>query len=161
MPVQDWVHHWSEGAGGRVVRIVAALLAFVALAALYDRFTIYDLTGYENYSSEEAMESAQLARNIAEGKGYTTDSIRPVALYLLAGAADPGQSSQVLAQPVPDLTTPPVYPYVLAGLMKALPFEIYGQGILVLSAGEMDQHIQPGAFLCRHVVAFFPGPPAV
>jgi hypothetical protein len=123
MPLQDWVHHWGEGAGARALKVVAALLGFLALAALYDRFTIYDLTGYENFTSEEAMESAQLARNLAEGRGYTTDSIRPLALYLLTSAAEPGQSSKVLAQPVPDLTTPPVYPFLLAELMKALPFQ--------------------------------------
>ena len=69
------------------------------------------------------MENAQLARNLSEGKGYTTDSIRPLALYLLASAAEPGQSSKVLAQRVPDLSNAPVYPFLLAGLMKALPFQ--------------------------------------
>lgn len=122
MPIQDIIHNWQEGSGARVVKIAAALLAFIALAALYDRFTIYDLVRAETYSSEEAMDGAQLARNVAEGRGYTTDSIRPLALYLLENAADPGQSSKVLAQRVPDLSNPPAYPYLLAGLMKVLPF---------------------------------------
>jgi hypothetical protein len=116
MPLQSWIHHWEEGEGARVVRVAAALLAFIALAALYDRLCD------ENFSSEEAMENAQLARNLSGGKGYTTDSIRPLALYLLASAAEPGQSSKVLAQPVPDLSNAPVYPCLLAGLMKVLPF---------------------------------------
>jgi hypothetical protein len=117
MPLQSWVHYWGEGAGARVLKAAAALLAFIALASLYD------LLSYESYSSEEAMESAQLARNLSGGKGYTTDSIRPLALYLLESAAEPGQSSKVLAQRVPDLSNAPVYPYLLAGLMKALPFQ--------------------------------------
>src|SRR5580698_9761620 len=81
MPLQTWIHHWEEGAGSRLIKVVIALLGFVALASLYD------LLSYENYASEEAMENAQLARNVSQGKGYTTDSIRPLALYLLESAA--------------------------------------------------------------------------
>jgi hypothetical protein len=117
MLLQTWIHHWEEGEGARILKVVAALLAFIALASLYD------LLSYESYSSEEAMETAQLARNVSDGKGFTTDSIRPLALYLLASAADPGQSSKVLAEHVPDLSNAPVYPFLLAGLMKALPFK--------------------------------------
>src|SRR5665213_1638700 len=117
MPLQDWIHHWEEGAGARVLKIVVAVLAFIAVAALYDLLTA------RSFSSCSAMESAQLARNLSEGKGYTTDSIRPLALYLLGGAAEPGQSSKVLAGRVPDLTSPPVYPALLAGWMKVGPFQ--------------------------------------
>ncbi len=35
----------------------------------------------------------------------------------------PGQASQYLRRPVPDLGTPPVYPALLAGLMAVLPFD--------------------------------------
>ena len=117
MPLQAWIHYWAEGAGARAMRLTAALLGFIALASLYD------LLSYESYSSEEAMESAQLARNLSEGNGYTTDSIRPLALYLLESAAEPGQSSKVLSQRVPDLSNAPVYPFLLAGLMRVAPFQ--------------------------------------
>lgn len=123
MPLQDWIHHWNEGAGARTLRVFAAVLGFVALAGLYDRFTIYDLVNAESYTSEDAMETAQVARNLAEGKGYTTDSIRPLALYLLENAAAPGQSSKVLAERIPDLTTPPAYPWLVSCLMRVLPFQ--------------------------------------
>jgi hypothetical protein len=117
MPLQTWIHHWDEGEGAKTLKVAAALLGFIALASLYDVFS------YENFSSEESMETAQLARNISEGKGYTTDSIRPLALFLLANAAETGQSSKVLAQRVPDLSNAPVYPFLLAGFMKVLPFQ--------------------------------------
>jgi len=116
MPIQEWIHHFGEGAGVRALKIAAALLGFIAVASLYDLFS------YEGFSSEEAMENAQLARNLSDGKGYTTDSIRPLALYLLENAADPGQSSKVLAQRVPDLSNAPVYPFLLSGLIRMLPF---------------------------------------
>jgi hypothetical protein len=41
------------------------------------------LRAYRNLATQEAMDSAQLARNIAEGKGYTTLFIRPFSLYLV------------------------------------------------------------------------------
>ena len=69
------------------------------------------------------MEMAQLARNLARGKGYTTQSIRPLSIYLLRRQAPPGQAADVLDRPVPDLSTAPAYPVLLAGLMAVLPFD--------------------------------------
>jgi len=81
--------------------------------------------------TEEAMDTAQLARNIATGEGYTTKFVRPFSVQLHrqqslegsegAGALeinDPGY----LKRPHPDISNAPVYPVVLAGLMKVLPF---------------------------------------
>ena len=79
------------------------------------------------------MDSAQLARNIADGKGYTTLFIRPFSLYLVQShnqarhAAAPASATnldfaRIKYRPHPDLANPPVYPLVLAGLMKVLPF---------------------------------------
>ena len=92
---------------------------------------VYNLRAYRNFATPEAMDSAQLARNIAEGKGYTTLFIRPFSLYLVqshnqAKAADAlasaGTDFAQIKTPHPDLANPPVYPLVLAGLMKVLPF---------------------------------------
>src|SRR5205085_1360893 len=85
-----------------------------------------------NLAAPEAMDAAQLARNISEDKGYTTQLIRPFSLYLLQnrGTADnpsavtnppPDNLARVKAGP-PDISNPPVYPCLLAGLMKVLPF---------------------------------------
>lgn len=123
MPLQQWIHHWEEGPGAQLLKTFAAILAFIALACVYDLFT------YQGFSSEEAMENAQLARNISEGKGYTTDSIRPLALYMLASAAPTGQSSKALAGPVPDLSNAPVYPFLLGLVMKILPFKFGSAGV--------------------------------
>ena len=78
------------------------------------------------------MDAAQLARNIAEGKGYTTLFLRPFSLYLVqshnqakrAGCADQRRlrTSRRSKPAHPDLANPPVYPLLLAGLMKVLPF---------------------------------------
>jgi hypothetical protein len=92
----------------------------------------YNWRAFRNFGTQEAMDGAQLARNIAQGKGYTTLFIRPFSIYLLkkrnkaregapdvGAVADPGR----LRGMHPDLANPPVYPVVLAGLMKVLPFD--------------------------------------
>src|ERR1035441_7740013 len=75
--VQNLIHKLEEGAGARYVRIVLLILAVVAVMVLYD------LRACRNFSTPEAMDSAQLARNISEGKGYTTLFVRPLSLYLV------------------------------------------------------------------------------
>jgi hypothetical protein len=117
VPLQDWIYHLEEGAGAKVIKVAVAILGFVALAGLFDALA------YQSFSNGEAMETAQLARNLARGKGYTTQTIRPLSIYLLRRQAPPGQAAAVLNHPVPDLGTPPVYPVLLAGLMAVLPFD--------------------------------------
>ena len=112
--IQDWIHKLEVGEGVRYVKVTAMVLAYMVLAA------IFDLRGYKAFSTQEAMDAAQLARNIADGKGYTTDFIRPISIHLLQKRR--GEGVTVLREPHPDLANPPVYPVVLAGLMKALPF---------------------------------------
>jgi hypothetical protein len=115
--LQELIHKLEEGAGVKGIRVV---LAFVALAALA---VVYDFRCYRNFGSEEAMDSAQLARNIAAGRGFSTDCIRPLSLHLVKTHRDDG--SPMLKPPLehPDIVNAPVYPVVLAGLMKVLPFD--------------------------------------
>ncbi|MGA3282831.1 MAG: glycosyltransferase family 39 protein [Verrucomicrobiota bacterium] len=123
--VQDLIHKLEVGAGRRVLRSVVLTLVVMALVVLYD------LRAYRNFSTPEAMDTAQLARNIADGKGYTTLFIRPLSLYLVqknnearqAGApVNAGADFAQIQTAHPDLANPPVYPMVLAGLMKVLNF---------------------------------------
>lgn len=112
--IQEWIHKFEVGEGTRHVKLVAVILGLLALTA------VYDLRNYKNFSTEEAMDTAQLARNISEGKGYTTDFIRPLSVYLLQKVR--GEEAPILKEPHPDISNPPVYPYVLSVLMKILPF---------------------------------------
>jgi hypothetical protein len=123
--IQNLIHKLEVGAGPRFFRITALLLVVLAL------FLRYDFHAYRNLATPEGMDAAQLARNIAEGKGYTTLFIRPLSLYLVqnhsvaASALAPTNASFDFAHlngPHPDLANPPVYPVLLAGLMKILPF---------------------------------------
>ncbi|HVU08958.1 MAG TPA: glycosyltransferase family 39 protein [Verrucomicrobiae bacterium] len=123
--LQDWIHKLEEGAGVRYLKFTVIVLLVAMLALLYN-FRVC-----RNFNTQEAMDTAQLARNISEGKGYTTLFIRPLSIYLLQNHADAGNTNLLavtapdaarLKTAHPDLANPPVYPLVLAGLMKALPF---------------------------------------
>jgi hypothetical protein len=125
--IQKLIHMLEMGALARHLRFVLLGLAVMGMILLYD------LRAYRNLATQEAMDSAQLAHNLAEGRGYTTMFIRPFSLYLVqshneakhaAGPADTNalDFAQIKYRPHPDLANPPVYPVVLAGLMKVLPF---------------------------------------
>jgi hypothetical protein len=78
----------------------------------------------------EAMDGAQVARNLAEGRGFTTKVIRPFDVYLLQKHNRNRLAEQVsgtnivdaaeIYGPHPDLANAPLYPVVLAGLFKVL-----------------------------------------
>ncbi len=123
--VQDLVNRFETMWNGRGWRIgLGGLLVLILVV-------VYNWRSFHNLNNPEAMDAAQLGRNLAEGRGYTTQFIRPFSIYLVkqrnqdaegtvlaAKAADPGQ----IKGPHPDLANPPVYPVLLAGLMKVLPF---------------------------------------
>src|SRR5581483_3213336 len=86
--------------------------------------------GFRNFSNLESMDAAQIGRNLAEGRGYTTLFIRPFSVYLLRKAYEDSHGPAPLfdkddisrlRSPHPDLANPPGYPTVLAGLLKEFP----------------------------------------
>lgn len=111
--LQEMIHSLEEGAGARTLKWVGFIFAFLVLAVGYD------LRAFKNFSNPDAMDAAQVARNVAEGKGFITQFIRPVSLYLVGqktGAAS-------LTNAHPDLANAPAYPALLAGAMCLLPFD--------------------------------------
>src|SRR5262245_4774449 len=119
MPVlQDAIHKLEVAGGLRFVKLGLALLVLVVVTCAYN------IRSFKNFSTQEAMDSAQLARNISRGKGYTTQFVRPFSMYLLRkhnegrfASLDETQRadlSQIKGQH-PDIANPPVYPVLLAG----------------------------------------------
>jgi len=122
--VQDLIHKFEKG-GGRGTRIVFVILV-VAILMLG-----YNWRNFRNMGTQEAMDAAQVGRNLAEGRGFTTQFVRPFSICLVkkhnadrlqVTEADPRPDYAQLKGMHPDLANPPVYPLVLAGLMKVLPF---------------------------------------
>jgi hypothetical protein len=131
--LQEWIHKLEVAEGARLVKILTAWLALAGLVALYD------WREFRNFHSAEAMDAAQVARNLAEGRGFSTKFIRPLSIHLLERRANEQlaalppdapkavrerfQDRARLRGPHPDLANPPVYPALLAGLMKTFSFD--------------------------------------
>ena len=124
--IQMLIHKLEVGAGSRYLRIIALALGVVALALFYD------VRAYRNLAAPEAMDAAQLARTISQGNGYTTLFLRPFSLYLVQNhnqsrtpftLTNAASDFAQIKTAHPDLANPPVYPLLLAGLMKVLPFD--------------------------------------
>jgi len=124
--LQDLIHKLEVGGGMRSVKVGLAVLVILGGAGFYN------FRNFKNMSSQEAMDAAQLGRSIAQGKGYTTLFIRPFSMYLLKkhneaqrGQAPPSKTAEFtqIKDRHPDIANAPVYPLVLAGLMKVLPFD--------------------------------------
>jgi hypothetical protein len=116
--LQGMIHKLETAQGVRYLKILLLILLAVSLLIRFDMHSA------RNMAAPDAMDSAQLARNLSEGKGYTTEFIRPLSIYMVrqmnhdAGDKDPAG----LNANHPDISNPPIYPVVLAGLMKVLPF---------------------------------------
>jgi 4-amino-4-deoxy-L-arabinose transferase-like glycosyltransferase len=105
----------EEGAGVRVIRYSLLALGLVAV------LTVYAVREFRNFSNPEAMDLAQLARNIADGRGFVTDNVRPFSLHLVQ--THRADRDVRLRGGHPDLANAPLYPLLLAGWMKVLPFD--------------------------------------
>ncbi len=115
--IQEIIHFIEEGRGAAMIRWFLVILSVGFASA------IYQMTEARNFAAPEAMDTAQLARNLAEGRGYTTSFIRPISLHLVREKMreSGGDPRTILEYSHPDLENPPVYPALLAGVMKVLP----------------------------------------
>jgi hypothetical protein len=119
--LQEWIHRLEVGSGTKYVRVGLAVLGFGVLVLFYN------LLEYRHLSTPEGMDAAQVARQISRGDGFTTHFVRPLSVALV----ERHQMSQsertgdfaLLREDHPDLANPPLYPLVLAGAMKLLPFD--------------------------------------
>lgn len=112
--LQEWIHKLEEGEGTRWIKVGVLILGLVALA------TLFHVREARNFTLPEAMDAAQVARNLAEGRGFSTKFIRPMSVAMVAEVR--GETTPFLKENHPDLAQPPLYPTILAGLMKVVPF---------------------------------------
>jgi len=95
---QDLIEKWTH-LGIRVS--LWALLIFLVFAVMFSK----SFTRTSGLQSVEAMDNAQVAYNVSQGKGFVTSVIRPLSL------AFKGMEN---VQNQPDAINPPLYPFVLA-----------------------------------------------
>jgi hypothetical protein len=115
-PLQELIHQLEVGKGAVLLRRIAFFLTLLTI------LVVYDYREFKNLASEEGMDMAQVARNLAAGKGYVTQNIRPFSCWLVQQQQP--ERNMLLKEDHPDLANPPVYPLLLAGVLK-LPLVDY------------------------------------
>ena len=116
--IQTAVFQIEMGRGKKVIQWMLLILLAGVLSLIY--------TGsqFRGLNKRESMDMAQLARNIARGRGFTTYLIRPLSLWQLErhgwDIRDKATREKLIMQH-PDIYNPPFYPLVLAGLFKLMP----------------------------------------
>src|SRR6516162_1274774 len=120
--LQYLIHEFEVGRFSRRLQFVPLAVAVIALAVFYD------VGNYRNFASPEAMDAAQVARNVAEGRGYTTEFIRPFSVYLVQQHQFAVHGSKIQATNAldfaqldgmhPDLANAPLYPTLLAVIFR-------------------------------------------
>lgn len=108
--IQDWVYNVEAGFLRFWLVRIALFLLVIGISAYMG---IREFNGLRTF---EAMDLAQQARQLAEGKGYTTLLIRPLALWQVRSNFS---SEAPSINSFPETLTPPLYPTILAGFFKA------------------------------------------
>ncbi len=84
-----------------------SLMVALGAALLY---LVYQATQFDDLVNINALDMAQISRNVARGDGFTTKFIRPLTLAV-------NENTTTIAKH-PDLVTPPLHPLLTAGLFK-------------------------------------------
>ena len=104
--LQNWVYQIEAG----VLRIwlvrIALFCLFVGLAAWIG------ISEFHGLGTREAMDLAQQARQLSTGKGFSTDFIRPLALWQLRSKY--GNDAPPVTK-FPETLSPPLSPVILGG----------------------------------------------
>jgi hypothetical protein len=119
--LHDVVYSIDAGTGLKIIRVTLYVLLLLIILMLYTA------TQFRGLKTEEAMDYAQLGRNISLNNGMVTKCVRPMSMWKMSERS-PNQDPQIGKHP--DLYHPPAYPAVLSAgfrFFTALgldPFEI-------------------------------------
>jgi branched-subunit amino acid transport protein len=119
--LHDVVYSIDAGTGLKIIRVTLYVLIMLVVIMLYTA------TQFRGLKTEEAMDYAQLGRNMSLNHGMATKCVRPLTLWKMSQRS-PNGNPQI--QNHPDLYHPPAYPAVLAvgfkffSLIGIDPFEI-------------------------------------
>ncbi len=103
--LHDIVYSIDTGTGLKIIRVTLYVLVVIML------MMFYTATQFRGLMSSEAMDYAQLGRNISLNGGLVTKCIRPVTMWKV-DQHTPGKNPRIKNHP--DLLHPPAYPAVLS-----------------------------------------------
>ena len=113
---QSIVHSVEQGKASRVIRVAVIGVGIVTVAL------IFLLARFRGFYHAEAMDQAQLSRQIANGRGFTTKFIRPLALWQLEKHT--GAKVNLAKQEMPDTFNQP-----LPALLNVIPIRLSGNAM--------------------------------
>lgn len=111
--LQDLVYNIDAGIGLRLIQVLLGFLALVVVLVL--PFTALQFKGLKD---PEAMDCAQLGRNLMQQKRFVTQVVRPASLQFMTQHSP---SHRPAVERHPDLFHAPVYPALLAGVFSLYP----------------------------------------
>lgn len=97
--LQTFVHSIEQGKLAPFFKGGAGLIALLAVTLLYL------FIQFAGFSTATAMDQAQISRNLLEGHGFSTNYIRPLALWQLDRS-----EKEIPANNFPDFSQPPLFP---------------------------------------------------
>lgn len=107
--IQAFLHAFEQGRPADWLRRILVGVIVTGVAAAWM------LVQFNGFSTPEAMDQAQIGRQLSDGRGYTTLYARPLAMHLLL--ARTGR----IPQPMPDFSQAPLGP-----LINAASFQVTG-----------------------------------
>jgi len=102
--VQWFLHAFEQGALARWVRLVVVGMLMAGLALFWL------LAKFNGFYVPDAMDQAQIARQIASGHGFTTQYARPLSLHLFAARGP-------VPDPLPEINQAPLGPLLGAAAL--------------------------------------------
>lgn len=124
--LQDWVYNVEAGP----IRLWLVRIALFSLVLGLSAWM--GIREFNGLRTQEAMDSAQQARQLAQGKGFTTLLIRPLALWQVRSNLEKNAPA---VSGFPETLTPPLYPALLAAGFKLgvtgnlISFELSGDAL--------------------------------
>lgn len=113
--LHDIVYSIDTGTGLKIIRVTLYILILLVIVM------VYTATQFRGLKTEEAMDFAQLGRNMSVQNGMVTKTVRPLSMWKMQQRT-PGEDPMIGAHP--DLFHPPAYPALLAVGFKV--FELIG-----------------------------------
>lgn len=110
--IQNMVYALDVGFGLRVMQATLATLGVVGL------MLVFTATQFRGLKDAEAMDAAQIGRNLMQGRGFSTLCVRPASMAQVQSVAPQG-GARVLNHP--DLYHAPLYPILLSIGFRAFP----------------------------------------
>jgi len=107
--LQNWVYQMEAGALRIWLVRIALFCLFVGLAAWIG------ISEFHGMGTRESMDLAQQARQLSTGNGFSTDFIRPLALWQLRSKY--GNDAPSFTK-FPETLSPPLYPVIVGGIFR-------------------------------------------